>query len=146
MRKVLALLLLTVACGTAPVPVVLDPRSDTCTSCRMVISAQHFASQIVAPYEEPRFFDDMGCLQRYLERTPLPAGAVIFVADHRTGEWIPSTTAVFSRVESLTAPMGSHIIAHASRGSRTADAEAAGAVDVDRETVFGHVRTAGSSR
>ena len=42
------------------------PRTTPCGYCRMIVSDQRFASQIVAPYEEPRFFDDLGCLARYL--------------------------------------------------------------------------------
>jgi copper chaperone NosL len=138
MRSAVTLLfvLMTVACASRPVPATLDPRADACGSCRMIVADQHFASQIVAPYQEPRFFDDFGCLQRYLDRTPLPSGAVVFVADHRTGEWVAAESAVYSRLDAVAAPMGSHIIAHASLASRQADADAAFAVDVDRQTLF----------
>jgi len=139
-------LLVFAACSSAPKPAELNPRGDSCASCRMVISDVHFASQIVAPLEEPRFFDDLNCLDRYLETTPLPKGAVIFVADHRTGEWIPSTTAVYAKLEGAAAPMGSGIVAHASLASRAADPDAASAIDVDREKVLPHLTRQGASR
>ena len=104
----------------------------------MVVSDQRFASQLVAPYEEPRFFDDMGCLHNYLAGTPkLPAQARVYVADHRTKAWIPAERAVYTQVETLTAAMGSHIIAHESAASRDADPDAATGVPVDTQTVFG---------
>ena len=106
----------------APGPAALDPAHDACGYCRMVVSDQRFASQLVAPYEEPRFFDDMGCLRNYLAGTPTrPAQARVYVADHRTKVWIPAERAVYTRVDALTAAMGSHIIAHESTASRDAD-------------------------
>ena len=138
MRSLVALVLLasSAACSGRAAPATLDPHADACGSCRMIVADQHFASQIVAPYQEPRFFDDFGCLQRYLDRTTLPSGAVIFVADHRTGDWIAADSAVYSRADAIAAPMGSHIIAHASLASRQADPDAASAEDVARQTLF----------
>ena len=107
----------------------------------MIVSDRHFASQIVAPYEEPRFFDDMGCLTHYLDRHPLLAAAVVYVADRSTLDWISAEAALFSRAGSLTAPMGSHLIAHASAASRQADAAAGSLVPIDRPDVL--VRAAG---
>src|SRR5262249_10133326 len=130
------LVTMTAACAGQPAPAALNPRADACGSCRMIVADQHFASQIVTPNPDPRFFDDFGCLQRYLAQHPLPAGAVIFVADHRTGEWIAADSAVFSRVDALAAPMGSHVVAHASAPSRQADPSAASAVAVDPQTLF----------
>jgi copper chaperone NosL len=104
----------------------------------MVVSDQRFASQVVAPSEEPRFFDDMGCLGRYLAgASALPAHARVYVADHRTRAWVPAEHAVYTRVDNLTAPMGSHIVAHDSMASRDADSSAAAGVPVDLQTVFG---------
>ena len=131
--------LLAAACRpAAPAPAALDPAHDSCGYCRMVVSDQRFASQLVAPYEEPRFFDDMGCLGNYLSgATKLPARARVYVADHRTKAWIPAERAIYTRVEALTAPMGSHIIAHDSIASRDADPEAAAGSPIDLQTVFG---------
>jgi len=141
---------LSVAAGcrsSAAVPAALDPRTDTCATCRMVVSDARFASQIVAPYEEPRFFDDLGCLADYLRRTPtLPRGAVVFVADHRTRAWVLADRAVYTRVSGRTAPMGSSIIAHESPASRDADPDAAGGTPVDRRDVLPDVARPGGGR
>jgi copper chaperone NosL len=113
----------------------------------MVVSDQRFASQLVAPAEEPAFFDDMGCLANYLTRTPqLPPGAVVYVADHRTKAWVAADRAVYTRVDALSAPMGSHVIAHASAASRDADVEAAGGTAVDPRDVFPGGRPPGVAR
>ncbi|HUL74926.1 MAG TPA: hypothetical protein VLT86_17570 [Vicinamibacterales bacterium] len=139
---VLAIAALQIAIGTAcrsgvPQPAALDTTNDACGTCRMVVSDARFASQIVAPHEEPVFFDDLGCLAGYLERTTaLPRGAMIYVADHRTREWVPAERAVYTRLRDPAAPMGSPIIAHGSTASRDADPDASPGAPVDLRDVF----------
>jgi len=134
MRRALlaAALVAAAACHTGrPEPATLDARNDVCASCRMAVSSQRFAAQLVAPGEEPLFFDDLGCLVTYLEQRPkVDARAVAYVADHRTSAWVAATTATVTRVDSLSTPMGSHLIAHASPASRDADAAARAGVGV----------------
>ena len=69
MRAVLLLSTLALAgCGSGPLPpATLDARGDTCGYCRMAVSPAGVAAQVVAPGEEPRFFDDIGCLASFLE-------------------------------------------------------------------------------
>ena len=90
----------------------------------MAVSSAAFASQLVAPGELPRFFDDLGCLADYLKAGKAPAGATAFVADHRTRAWVRADRAVYTRVPGLETPMGSHAIAHADAASRDADPDA----------------------
>ena len=146
-KKAVALLLGgLLACSAAPPqPAELDARHDACATCRMVVSDQKFAAQVVAPGAEPAFFDDIGCLATYLDGTQLPEGALAFVADHRTAEWVRADAAVFTRVASLDTPMGSHIVAHASEASRDADqlaqgGEPMGRGDVSRRLAGGQAR------
>src|SRR5215471_6902712 len=103
-----AILLLLVACSGAPQPQQPDARNDLCSSCRMPVSDPSLASQIVAPGEEPKFFDDLRCLRDYLAtQGPTPRGAVIYVADHRTRQWVKASRAVFASLASTDTPMGS---------------------------------------
>lgn len=115
-----------VACGQVPAgPVTIDIKNDTCAHCRMGIVSTTTSAQIVAPGEEPRFFDDIGCLRDYLAREGLADTARAFVTDHRTGAWIDARAAVFTRT-SIDTPMASGIVAHADEASRDADPAAAG--------------------
>jgi copper chaperone NosL len=116
------------ACARGPVPPApLDTRTDGCSWCRMAVSDARFAAQIAAPLEEPRFFDDLGCLRDYLEGgARLEPEAVVYVADHRTRAWIPASHAVYTKVPGLATPMASGLVAHADASSRDADPEAAG--------------------
>ena len=130
--RLFALLALLGCSRGPPGPAPLDTRNEACAHCRMAVSSQRFASQIVAPGEEPRFFDDLTCLSAYRKAHPLPRGALSFVADHRTGEWVPADRAVYSRA-TIDTPMGSHLIAHASAASRDLDPAAHGALPATLE-------------
>lgn len=150
---VAALILVTLLCagetlpacgGRAPEPAALQPGTETCASCRMAVSSQSTASQIVVPGEEPQFFDDLGCLAAYLRQHALAAEAAVFVADHRTSAWIDAAAATYARVPQLDTPMGSHLVAHADLESRAADGAARGSDPVDpREILGGAPRAAG---
>ena len=126
------------ACGGgAPEPAALDARNEACASCRMAVSNARFSSQLVASGELPRFFDDLGCLAAFLKAGKAPAGAVAFVADHRTKAWVPADHAVYTKVPGLETPMGSHVIAHADAASRDQDPDAKGGVPVAPADLFG---------
>lgn len=120
-------LIAAISCAAAaPQPAQLDTKNEPCRFCRMTVSDQHFASQIIAPGEEPVFFDDLGCLANFLKSTNGgPKSAAIFVADHRDAEWIPAGSAIYSRCTAVDTPMGSHIIAHRDAASRQSDPAAA---------------------
>lgn len=136
-----AMLVCATACErTSASPAEVDTAHDICTSCHMIVSDVRFAAQIVAPNEEPRFFDDFGCLTTYLTKTTLSESATVYVADHRTRAWVPARQAIYSRLETTAAPMGSHIVAHASPSSRDADPEARAMTAVTFEDVFAAAR------
>ncbi|RPJ76583.1 MAG: hypothetical protein EHM24_01960 [Acidobacteria bacterium] len=121
------------ACANGPPsPVSLDTSNDACARCRMAVSDRHFAAQIVAPGEEPIFFDDLGCLREHLAAasTRFPREAVVYVADHRTGEWVDARRAVFTRRPDLVTPMASGLIAHQDTSSVREDPAATGGVTV----------------
>jgi copper chaperone NosL len=103
----------------------------------MIVSDERTASQIVAPLEEPRFFDDFGCLASYLASATLPADAIVFVADHRTKEWVRADAALFTRLSGSAGAMGSRVVAHASAASRDQDPDAADGTTVAGAEVLG---------
>ncbi len=134
------LLLWVAACGEPPGPADLDTKNDACAWCRMAVSDARFAAQIVCPSEEPRFFDDIGCLVSYVARGAPPRGAVAFVADHRTKEWVAAERALYTRNPALATPMGSHLLAHADAASREADPDVRGGTPVVASALFGAAR------
>jgi len=117
-------------CASGPAaPVTIDTTADVCAHCRMTIVSTATAAQIVAPGEEAVLFDDLGCLRDYVAGAGLATNALIFVADHRTGEWADGRTAVFTKT-SLDTPMGSGLVAHLTAASRDLDAAASGGTAV----------------
>ena len=143
-----ALLALAVAgCGGSRIAPAALAAGEACAYCRMTISDRHLAAQLVAPGEEPKFFDDIGCLAGFVkERQDGPAGEVAFVADHRTGEWVSADSAVFTRAEAVATPMASHLIAHRDAASRDADRDAAHGTPVSVRDVLGPWSGGGGSR
>ena len=131
--------LLGIACASGPpAPADLDTRNEACSWCRMAISDVGFAGQLVAPSEEPKFFDDVGCLGQYVGASKgLPLGTVAFVADHRTKAWVRAGAAIYTSVAAVATPMGSHLLAHADVASRDADPDARGGTPRALAEVFG---------
>ena len=139
---------LALACaGGSPGPATLDVGLAACDHCRMKVSDAALAGQLVAPGEEPRFFDDLVCLVAYLRDHPdPPAGAVAYVADHRTSRWVRAGAAVYTRVGTLATPMGSHLIAHEDAASRGADPAARDGATVPAAELFGSAGPPGGAR
>ncbi len=118
--------MLAIACAErSPAPVAVRIGEDACASCRMTVVSIKTAAQIISSGDEPLIFDELGCLRTYLAAHPARAGARVFVADHRTGEWVDAAVAVFTK-SALSTPMSSGLLAHASSQSRDADPDAAG--------------------
>jgi copper chaperone NosL len=121
----------------APSPASLDTHNDACASCRMLVSDPRTAAQLLAPGEEPLFFDDLGCLARYLAEHRPPQGAVAYVADHRTRAWVPATAATYLLQPTASTPMGSHVLAYLDAASRDADPSAKGGRPLAMQDLFG---------
>jgi copper chaperone NosL len=119
-------------------PAALDVRNDACGHCRMTVSDPRFAAQVVSPGEEPRFFDDLGCLRAYLEAHPsLPQGSAAFVASYATRAWVPAHSALYVKHHAIQTPMGSHYVAYASASERDRGPGPAGGVTLSPAELFG---------
>jgi copper chaperone NosL len=137
MRAIGPVLLLAAGCSAGPpAPAALDTANEPCRHCRMIVSDLRLAAQIVAPGEEPQFFDDVGCLREYLRSTQPPAEAVAFVADHRTGAWVRTVDAVYARSRTAATPMASGLLAWRDAESRAADPAAAEGEPLTWERAF----------
>jgi copper chaperone NosL len=130
---------LAAACAQGPPPpAALDTAHESCRHCRMAVSERRFAAQIVAPGEEPLFFDDLGCLRGYLAGGGATGeGALAYVAVDASGAWRRADEAVYSLAEAVATPMDSHLLAHASAAARDADPAARGARALAVAEVFG---------
>lgn len=118
-------------------PASLDTRHEQCAFCRMGVSDRRFAAQLTAPGAEPKFFDDVGCLRDWLREPKEKAPWTAWVSDHRTKEFVPAATAVFTKSPTAQTPMNSGILAHADAASRDQDPAAAGGTPVAAADVLG---------
>jgi copper chaperone NosL len=75
----------------------------------MMISTLDHAAQAVAPGEEPRFYDDRGCLAK--DAASLPSGARFFVQRNGGAGWIDASAAFFASPTNARTPMGYGITA-----------------------------------
>lgn len=109
-------LLFSAFCTAPTGPVEITANADACHWCRMTIADRRLAAQLIAPGEEPRLFDDIGCMTSELARErKRPEDLRIYVADYESGRWIEAERASFERCAEISTPMASHIIAHESR-------------------------------
>jgi len=119
MAIALAPILGCTATARRPEPVPLD--RVECARCRMLISTDKGAGEIVSPHDETRFYDDIGCLAADWQAHA--GGDVAYV--RIGGEWSEATVAAFAQPATTRTAMGSGWAAYA-------NAEEARAVDRNR--------------
>ena len=112
MAGAMALVLSAPGCraqARSPEPVPLD--RVECSRCRMLISTERGAGQIVSANEDTRFYDDIGCLAA--DWVGLGDEAVPYV-QLSGGEWQDARKAVYASRAGATTAMGSGLVAFGS--------------------------------
>jgi copper chaperone NosL len=107
-----SLTIVLMACSTPEVKPVDIYAEDMCAQCRMAISDQHFASEIISDQHEVFKFDDIGCMEDFKEKRPETRAAAIFMKDYDSGNWIPMERSYIVATD-LETPMGSGKVAFA---------------------------------
>lgn len=92
-------------------PVDLFPE-DQCAQCRMTVSNDAFASEIITNEGEVLKFDDLGCLEQFVKSRDELVAAAIFVKDYDSRTWLTKEQSFIVRT-SLKTPMGSGNVAFA---------------------------------
>jgi len=105
-----AIMILAGGCGTKEIrPVDIFPE-DNCTQCRMAISDERFASEIIDQNAEVVKFDDLGCMLKYRARHADLKITAIFLKDYGTKQWTRYERAAIVET-SVETPMGSGKVA-----------------------------------
>ena len=102
-------------------PQPLDYGVAECTHCRMTVSDQKFAAQLVTRTGKAEPFDSIECLTGYLaEHADAATGARgVYVADFAApGTLVPAATAFFLHSDGLSSPMGGGLAAFATAAAR----------------------------
>ncbi|WP_300367405.1 hypothetical protein [Hydrogenimonas sp.] len=85
-------------------PVDILPGAYQCSECKMPIETKKYAGEIIALDGKTWFFDDVGCLGRWLADQNFKDTAVVWVYTIDTKEWIDGRQAWYSVFENT--PMG----------------------------------------
>jgi copper chaperone NosL len=113
MKKVLIIALTALAaCRTGPPrPIDIEP-SDMCSRCRMAISQNRYAAELVDPDGNVWKFDDIGCMVRYTRDHSLnPRLQTYFVMDYQSQHWLDAGRAIYVRSGEIPSPMAGGIVA-----------------------------------
>jgi copper chaperone NosL len=84
----------------------------------MIVSSEKNAAQLLSAGEDPRFYDDIGCLAR--DREGRPEGARLYVRGAGPDEWLPVEGSWFAHPPGLATPMGYGIAAFGSEAAARA--------------------------
>jgi copper chaperone NosL len=97
-----------------------------CDACGMIISDERFAAALTADTAEPVVFDDVGEMLQAVAAEGLN-GRRAWAHDRESKTWIDAATATYVAGDPATTPMGTGIVAFASRDAAEAFAAAHGA-------------------
>ena len=112
---VAGLLMLATACSQEPA--VIHYGSDECMHCKMMITDEQFASQIVTDKGKALKFDAIECMAVYQrENADELQGAVRYVNDYNNpGKWLKAEEAQFVKSEVVNSPMGEALLGFSSQ-------------------------------
>ncbi|WP_103665260.1 nitrous oxide reductase accessory protein NosL [Gracilimonas amylolytica] len=106
-----ALLFLTAACSQEPVEI--HYASDECAHCKMMITDDQFASQLVTDKGKALKFDAIECMAVYhRENEEELKGARLWVSNYNEpGTWLDAFEAQYVKSEVVKSPMGESLLA-----------------------------------
>jgi copper chaperone NosL len=103
-RRVIGVLLgafAAVACKSSDAPTEPVWGKEPCAYCKMLVSDKRYAAQVIDDNGEHRFFDDIGCMVRWMDARRPPALA--WVREPPSGAWLDARTARY--VQGARTPM-----------------------------------------
>jgi copper chaperone NosL len=89
----------------------IKPGLDSCESCKMTLTDQRFAAELVSSTGKIFVFDDLHCMKEYIaEHRSKLTGSSVYVVDFNSSELIPLKDAQLVKSEKAHSPMGSNTI------------------------------------
>ena len=123
---IVAVALLSAACSetaAGPPDIVVD--RSACSHCTMFVSEPIFAAAYQAPGQEPRLFDDIGCMLDALRReTAAPID--VWLQDAGGGGWLDADEAIVVGSQQVRTPMSGGWLAYANEAAAEQAATAHG--------------------
>lgn len=121
----LALSVTLISCGgesRADQPPKIEYGEDVCSRCNMIISEERYAGGIVNEDGDALIFDDIGEMIFVIQEEGLQ-GRRVWVHDSESLEWIDGTSAFYTASKDVVTPMGSGVIAFATREDAEANSD-----------------------
>lgn len=104
------LMILLHSCSSSPKPIRVG--TDGCDFCKMTVTDERFAAELVTEKGKTFIFDDLHCLKQYLADNPdKSAKASFFVVDYSSKKLVDASTATLVKGEQFHSPMGSNTVA-----------------------------------
>ncbi|SMO48228.1 nitrous oxide reductase accessory protein NosL [Fodinibius sediminis] len=106
---------LFVACSQEPAEIHYG--SDECVHCKMMITDNQFASQLVTEKGKAYKFDAIECMVAYRQQNQEElSGALFYVSNYdQPGQWLNAREAQFVKSEVVRSPMGESLLAFPSK-------------------------------
>lgn len=115
-RRSMAWMLILMLClsGCTPGPRDLVMGEEECAHCRMMLTDEQFASQVVMNQGRTWAFDSIECMVAYVALHDAPEEIhSMWVPDHANpDQWLDVREAYFLQSETLSSPMGLSLSAH----------------------------------
>jgi len=111
MLSVVMLLLFSTACSQEPVEI--HYASDECAHCKMMITDEQFAAQLVTEKGKALKFDAIECMAVYhRENKDDLSGSRLWVSNYNDpGTWLNAFEAQYVKSEVIKSPMGESLLA-----------------------------------
>jgi copper chaperone NosL len=114
-----AVILLFFVAGCSQEPVEIHYASDECAHCKMMITDDQFASQLVTAKGKAYKFDAIECMAVYhRENKDELNGSRLWVSNYKEpGTWLDAFEAQYVKSEVIKSPMGASLLALADQES-----------------------------
>ncbi|MCK6604704.1 MAG: nitrous oxide reductase accessory protein NosL [Ignavibacteriaceae bacterium] len=123
----LSLLFIALLAGCSKDPEEIRLNFDDCYSCRMTISEEKFAAQLITTGGKSLKFDAVECLIDASRETALEGKiAALYVRDYNSSEWIDAFKAFYVKDSSFNSPMGLDAAAFKLKAAAESEAAARG--------------------
>ncbi|WP_428910221.1 nitrous oxide reductase accessory protein NosL [Niallia sp. Krafla_26] len=110
--------LLLAACGNDEVqPVEIQEATETCEVCNMAVMDNQHATQIVLENGKSIVFDDIGCMNEWMDSNQDEKISAKFVRDYNDKEWILMDDATYVFNQSIKTPMAYNVLSFKDQAS-----------------------------
>ena len=113
LKMILVVIALIFLVGCSQEPVEIHYASDECAHCKMMITDEQFASQLVTAKGKALKFDAIECMAIYHRKNKDDLGdSRLWVSNYNTpGTWLDAFEAQYVKSEVIKSPMGESLLA-----------------------------------